>query len=257
MIDIDKAFTESQKPESSKEQEAVERLDKVNQLVRDVIGRHAEFFADPENRLEFVKSHSAKDFYMISQYVNAKLRGERPHELRLLKGERAGGSLPMMHTPKSSDKPKAFSRGYAAIQEYLATTTDSIEKQIEGVAMATEALIIWVHPFVDGNGRTSRFMAKLIEDGATDIDALAQETAFREERNTIYKSRYMTKESMLADANNEDLMLEDDERDEMRQRAEKLPSDPVGMYLSIKRLLDNDDVRSESAKYRPDFEKAA
>ena len=243
---------------SSNEEEREIRVEDASKLIHDIIGRNAEFFADSNNRLEFVKGQTAESFFTISQYINAKLRGEKPHELRRREDEKLGGSLPGMHTPNYTDKPLAFSRGFDAIQEYLSLTTDSTEKQIEGIAMATEALIIWVHPFYDGNGRTSRFMAKLIEEGATDIDTLVQETTQSRFRKATYYSKYLTKEDRLADANNEDIIFEDDdERDEMRKTAENLPPDTEGMYLSIKRLLGSDEVRERSAKNRPGFAKAA
>ncbi|MDB5161920.1 MAG: hypothetical protein JWM52_428 [Candidatus Saccharibacteria bacterium] len=246
-IDFDKMFTQLNEPQKPKEVEHQERTDNVRQLIHDIVGPHAEYFTDPANRLDFLKGQTAKSFFYLSRYINAKLRGEKPHQLRLHHPEeRRGGQLPMLHTPSASDKHKSFAGGFTAIQEYLNTTEDSVEKQVEGVAMATEALIIWVHPFVDGNGRTSRFMAKLIEDGGVDTDSLVEETASSANRPSYYKVRYATKEGRLEDANNDDLILDDDEREQMRAGAEQLPSDVKGMYLSIKRLLEDDDVRAKS-----------
>lgn len=246
-IDFDKMFAQLDEPQKPKEVEHQERTDNARQLIHDIVGRHAEYFADPANRLDFIKGQTAKSFFNLSRYINAKLRGEKPHQLRFHRPEeRLGGQLPVMHTPSSVDKRRSFASGFTAIQEYLNTTEDSVEKQVEGVAMATEALIIWVHPFVDGNGRTSRFMAKLIEGGGVDTDPLVEETASSASRRTYYKVRYATKEGRLEDANNDDLILDDDEREQMRTDAEQLPSDIEGMYISIKRLLENDDVRAKS-----------
>jgi hypothetical protein len=249
-IDFDKMFAQLDEPQKPKEVEHKERTDAVTQLIHDIIGRHAEYFADPANRLDFVKTQTAKSFFLMARYINAKLRGEKPHQLRFRAEERQGGQLPMAHTPSAADKHKSFASGFSAIQEYLNTTEDSVEKQIEGVAMATEALIIWVHPFIDGNGRTSRFMAKLIEEGGADTDSLVEETASSANRPTYYKVRYATKEGRLEDANNEDLILDDDEREQMRTTAEQLPTDVKGMHLSIKHLLENEDVRSGSIVHR-------
>lgn len=52
--------------------------------------------------------------------------------------------------------------------------------------MAIEALIIWVHPFNDGNGRTSRFLGKFIEDGAVDVEDLIVSTVDRLHRMREY-----------------------------------------------------------------------
>ena len=253
---FDKIIVEANKPHLTEEQEQEIRTADTQQLIHDIVGKHVEYFADPANRLDFIKNQSAKDFFMLSQYINAKLRGQKPYELRRQKQEWKGGALPLMHTPASKDKTPAFKRGFDAIQEYIATTDDSVDRQIEGVAMATEALIIWVHPFIDGNGRTSRFLAKLIEDGADDMDDLITETASGDTRSTGYRIKYPTKEWYLADANNEDIMLDDEERDELRKKAETLPTDVEGMYLSIKLLLEDDKIRDHSAKHRPGFIKA-
>jgi Fic/DOC family. len=250
MLDLDKAPSQVEQPETTEDQEYRERTDNTEQLVRTIVGRNAEYFAEPTNRLEFIKGQSAAEFFSMAQYVNAKLRGEKAHELRHHRpAEKDGAFLPILHTPASSDKPEAFARGYAAIQEYLDSTDDPTEKQIEGTAMATEALIIWVHPFADGNGRTSRFIAKLIEEGGTDTEALIAETASNARRPMDYRGKLATKESRLADADNEDLMYDDDERAELRASAEQLPDDIEGMYLSIKRLLETDEVRQDSARH--------
>lgn len=230
-------------------QELETRTNGVSQLVHEIIGRNQEFFAEPQSRLDFIEGQSADDFLRLAQYVNAKLRGEKPYQLRHDDNER-GGFLSTLHTPSHEDKPAAFKNGYEVIRDYLETSPDPTEKKIEGVAMAVEALVIWVHPFNDGNGRTSRFMAKLIEDGAADIDELVEESAVKGVRNRYYKrDSYTTREGVLAKANDEDMMFEDDERDEMRERAEHLPSDVIGIGLSIKNLLENDEVRQKTLRY--------
>lgn len=249
-IDFDHMFAQLGQPQKPKEVEQQERTDAVKQLMHDVIGRHTEYFSDPNNRLEFIKGQTADSFLQLSRYINAKLRGEKPHHLNSQPQEMLGAGLPMMHTPSGQDKPAAFASGFTAIQEYLANTEDSIEEQIAGAAKATEALIIWVHPFVDGNGRTSRFLAKLIEDGAVDSEELVKQTVSSADRKTYYKHRYATKEGKLEDANNEDLILDNDEREEMRVAADKLPTDIQAMYANIKRLLEDKTIQAASVTTR-------
>lgn len=237
-------------------QEIETRTKDVKLLVHDILGRNQELFAEPQNRLDFIKGQTAEDFLRLAQHINAKLRGKKPHEVKIDQTER-GGFLPMLHTPSRDDKPVAFKNGFDMIQSYLGTSFDSTEKKIEGTAMAVEALVIWVHPFNDGNGRTSRFMAKLIEDGATDIDELINETAIKGERNRLYSDVCATREAAISDADNEDIMLEDDERDELREKAKTLPSDIDGIRLSIWNLLTKDETRQRTLRYANSLQSVA
>lgn len=223
-------------------------------LIHDIVGRHAEYFAEPENRIDFLVHQDPEDFLRIAQYVNAKLRGEKPSQLRNDKNE-GNGALPMMHTPHKTVKPEAFRRGFAEVQKYLEESDDDTEKKILGAAMAVEALMIWVHPFNDGNGRTSRFLAKMIESGATDIDDLIAQTSFKRNRGSYYRERYASRESEFATANDDDIILDDEERAEMRKKAEEMPPDVRAIPLSIMRLLNDEDVRMRALSYRKDLKK--
>lgn len=247
---IDRQNMSSNNPE-----ERATRERETHELLDGLLGRHQEFFADPKNRLEFLEGQDAAGFYRLAQHINARLRGLIPREVRRDDDEK-GAFLPMLHTPSHADKPDAFRRGFDAIHEYLRDSGDLPEAKLEKVAAAAEALVIWVHPFNDGNGRTSRFMGKFIEQGGTDSDALIAETISGYNRGTVYNFKLRTRESELSDANNEDLLLDDDEREEMRAKAEMLPDDIEGMYLSIKRLLESDELQVR-AKHRRDQQAAA
>lgn len=240
-----------QRKSSSDSNELELRVADTRKLIDGVIGRHKEFFADADNRLDFLASQSPEDFRKMAGWINAKLRGEKWKEVRD-RGEQ-GAFLPLLHTPAHGDKDEAFQKGYEMIQEYIRTSSDTTEQKIEGVAMAAEALVIWVHPFKDGNGRTSRFLGKLIEDGATDTNDLILETVSRLTRFKTYKALYESKESRLADANDTDLLLDDEEREQMRESAGELPSDVEGIAMSIKLLLENYDVRKETLERAEKF----
>ena len=233
---------------SNNEQERAHREDDARQLVDNIVGRNGEYFANPDNRLEFMQTQGADDFYRMAQHVNARLRNEIPAKLRRDPDEK-GAFLMALHTPSHDDKVPAFRNGYRAIQEYITQSTDSTDKKIQSVAMATEALVIWTHPFNDGNGRTSRFLAKLIEEGATDADSLVAETATRNQRNLVYRQKFQTKEGALSEANNNDIMYDDGEREELLAKAESLPNDIDGVYLSVKRLLHNDATQQHAMRY--------
>jgi hypothetical protein len=229
---------------SCDERERLARQKDAQKLVSDFIGGQEEYFKDPANRLEFIGQLDADEFFNMARYANAVLRGEDPDEMEVL--DEKGSSLLLLHTPSEDDKPVAFRNGFKAIQEYIWGGADSLEKKIEGVSMAIEALIIWTHAFNDGNGRTSRFLASLIENDGNDIDKIVRETISRSTRGRSYGHeglRRATREGWLEDANNSELMLDDEERAEMRREADDLPNDVDAMYLDIKRLLEDDDTR--------------
>lgn len=251
---LDPNNTDRQHKTSTDPQELELREDETRGLIHDIVGRHTEFFADPENRIDFLVHQEPGDFLKIAQYVNAKLRGEKPHQLRNDENE-GNGVLPAMHTPHKTVKPEAFQRGFAEVQRYLEESDDDTEKKIQGAAMAVEALTIWVHPFNDGNGRTSRFLAKMIESGATNIDDLIDQTSSKQNRESLYKERYASRESLVATANDDDIMLDDEERDEIREKAEKTSSDVHAIPLSIRRLLNDEDVRMRALSHRKDLKK--
>lgn len=243
------ANKERQRKSSYDPEERTSREGDTLQLIHDLIGKNEEFFAEPQNRLDFIASQGADGFFRIAQYVNARLRTEKPHQLRR-KAEKEGGSLPLRHTPSREDKSEAFNSGYRAIEEYLQDSADSVEKKIGTVAMAVEALVLWVHPFNDGNGRTSRFLAKIIEDGVSDKESLINETVSVIDRNMSYnRGGVETKEGLLWVANNEDIFGAEEPED-MRIRAETLPSDVEGMYISIKQVLEDDNLRGSISHRR-------
>ncbi|HMQ96216.1 MAG TPA: Fic family protein [Candidatus Saccharibacteria bacterium] len=161
-----------------------------------------------------------------------------------------GAFLPILHTPSIDDKPGAFIRGFDAIRDYLGATQDSADERTEKISMAIEALIIWVHPFNDGNGRTARFIGQFIEDGTNDIDRLVASAVSLEGRPTIYDRKFATKQSKLWLANNPDIMLDDDEGGDLRREAEKLPSDAEGIYLSVKKLINDPEWREAANRHR-------
>jgi hypothetical protein len=215
--------------------EQLTRSQNANQLVEELgLNQDAEFFSDPVNRLEFISTLSYDDFFDVIQHVNARMRSQEPRHG--LNAHDAGSGLPMLKTPDPEDKPKALQGGFEVIQTYLSTTDDSIEEKVQSVGMAVEALIVWVHPFNDGNGRTSRFMGKFIEDGTVDTEQLANETSDKNERLRMYPA--WLRVDSTTDWRDTEILLDDDEREAIRLEQERLPITD-GIPLSIERFLND------------------
>lgn len=212
--------------------------------VEEFIGK-VDFMGDrlnsPESRLEYFLDKNNSFRWVIA--ANAGSRGKDLGELwsDLRSGKEGHGMLLLLHTPAARDKLACFNSGVEAIQEYVNSSRESTEEKLDAIAMAYEALIIWTHMFNDGNGRTSRFIGKLIEDGLGDVDGLVAETISGDNRQTGYFPTVETREGILEDLNNSELSVPNE--DELRDNLDSFPNDIEGMKLNIKAILEDKELR--------------
>lgn len=233
----------------SEKDEQITRNHNASQLIEELgLNQDAEFFSDPSNRLEFISSLSYDDFFDVLTHVNARMRSQEPRHGLNLKDQ--GSSLLMLKTPDPEDKPVALKGGFEVIQKYLVSTDDTVEEKIQSVGMAVEALIIWVHPFNDGNGRTSRFMGKFIEDGSVDSEQLANEITDRNQRLRMYPA--WLRVDSTTDWRDTELLLDDDEREAIRLEQERLPI-IEGIPLSIERFLEDKSLQQRVLDQTEDY----
>ncbi len=217
------------------------RQEGATQLLSDFeLTQDAEFFSDPVNRLNFIDSLEFEEFVGITRHVNDRVRGFEPRD-KITANEK-GGFLPFFLTPSQAEKPEAFRAGFEAIKSYIKESPETADEKVQSVGMAVEALIVWVHPFSDGNGRTSRFLGKFIEDGTTDTDQLIVETSNREARLRMYGE--YSRVDNVTDADNEDVLLDDAERENIRRAQADLPI-VKGIELSVKRLLEDKSMQQK------------
>lgn len=195
----------------------------------------------PESRLEYFLDKNNIFSWVIT--ANAGLRGKGLGELLsdIQSGKEGHGMLLALHTPATRDKFACFNSGVEAVQEYVNSSRESTEEKLDAIAMAYEALIIWTHIFNDGNGRTSRFIGKLIEDGLGDVDGLVAETISGSNRQTGYFPTVKTREGVLEDLNNSELSVPNE--DELRDNLDSFPNDIEGMKLNIKAILESEELR--------------
>lgn len=230
-----------------------QRTTDSEKLIEDFnLNEDAEFFTDPINRIEFLESLEPDDFCDLVEHVNARVRGYEPRERTTAHEE--GGYLPLLGTPSAEEKPGALRAGFAEVKKYLADSDDSTEQKVKGAAMAAEALVIWVHPSNDGNGRTSRFLGKFIEDGTTDIDQLVAATTSKSNHPRSYDGAIRVDQGNTAKGL--DLILDDDEIEELKKT--EMPA-AEGIALSIKKLLEDKStqarVESKSERFKAQLER--
>lgn len=156
-----------------------------------------------------------------------------------------------MGTPPSNEKKESFLAGAEVIHDYLVHSEDTTEEKLRGAGMAAEALIIWVHPFNDGNGRTSRFVGKFIEDGTESVEGLAAETADGKYRQRAYPAglRVDGWNTVSHLIESDDILLDDNEIEELKKT--QMPYSE-GIAKSLQLLLERKDVQERIANKSKD-----
>lgn len=217
----------------------LDRHQEAQQLLHDFeLTQDAEFFSEPSRRIEFMQSLDYDDFVDISTHINARVRGYEPRDQ--VNAHEEGSYLPMLKTPLAEEKPEALRMGFDVIQRYLAQSPDDDEQKAKSAGMAVEALIVWTHPFNDGNGRTSRFLGKFLEDGTTDTERLITETSDKNERMRMYGENARIDNTI--DLEHSDLMLDDDEIEAIKKEQTDLPI-TEGIARSIDHLLNDKELQ--------------
>lgn len=175
--------------------------------------------------------------------INARLRGKDPKEAwgDLRAGKEGHGILPLDYTPAGGAKIDCISKGTEAIKNYIDGSKDDMPTKLDTVAMAWEMLIVRTHLFNDGNGRTSRFVAEFIRNGLDDKENLLKTATSTV--NPVYRRILESRESMLYDADNYDLAINEEDRETLRKQAEEAPSEVEVMEMHIKRILDDEEYR--------------
>ena len=214
------------------------RFESARLLISELIGDHSEEFTDPELRLEFVESLTSKEMFDIAQHINRRMRGMDGKQIRGF-GRDKGGGLVNYYTPASKNKLACFLRGYDAVTEYLQQSDDSIEDKLSNVSVAIEGLIVQVHPFSDGNGRTSRFLGEFIQGGSDGTNRLAVAAASKLGRLRYFDRGVLSHEKARSGMANPEMMLDNNEYAVLPKKPKHLPSDSEAAYLTTRELLTN------------------
>lgn len=234
-----------QNHETDEQHEYNQRKQRVGDLIEQQVANHPELWHNKEQRLAFVGDSEA--MLRLITTANATMRGKTYNELQAEReaGTEVGASLGLLSTPPSDLKLACFKRGQDAISEYIESSDATIDEKLDASAMAYEALIIWTHAFNDGNGRASRFTARLIEAGGEDVDDLTQQTAAGMYRQTHYDPYYMTKQAVQQQFDNPNLMLSDEERADLKAEIDNYPDDEATMYKNVAQLLRDTEGRAK------------
>jgi hypothetical protein len=129
-----------------------------------------EAWNDPVTRRDYFEHLSGSDFLALTQQVASLVRtgdsnGQQPFD---------GNNVTLMthKVPDHRDKEDLLLQTWHTARELLRDQTIDDQDALEYAALTAAAGILYIHPFVDGNGRASRALSFLISTGAQDTGPL-------------------------------------------------------------------------------------
>lgn len=117
-------------------------------------------FSDEQHKREFIESLSAEEFAELLNGVNGILRNKAKEEWGM-DGENVALDSVFWGTgyvpPRQEDKPELLAKTLSAAKEI-----NQDNKSLEDIALLISSSLNAIHPYLDGNGRTSRLIYLLL-----------------------------------------------------------------------------------------------
>lgn len=123
-------------------------------------------FSDEKNKRDFIENLSEKDFTEMLNTINGILRNKEKENWKM-DGDYVGTGgnvlLGMEHiSPLQEDKPELLAKVLSA-----AKTMNQENRELKDIALLVSSSINAIHPYMDANGRTSRFMYLTLSENLT------------------------------------------------------------------------------------------
>jgi hypothetical protein len=129
-----------------------------------------EALADPVTRRDYFEHMSGDDFIDLTQQIASLVRTGDSEQRQHFDGEKVG--LMGHEVPHQKYKEDLLRETWDTAKSFLTNRDISDEDALEYAALTVAGGILYVHPFADGNGRTSRFTSFLMAQGEQDPEAL-------------------------------------------------------------------------------------
>lgn len=129
-----------------------------------------EVLGDAATRRDFFENMDENDFLDMTQKVASLIRTGSDADQQHFDGDVVG--LMFHEVPDQREKEALLRETWATAQRLLKNRTLSDEDSLEYAAMTVAGGILYTHPFIDGNGRTSRVMSYLLSQGSADEEEL-------------------------------------------------------------------------------------
>ncbi|MDB5183284.1 MAG: Fic/DOC family [Candidatus Saccharibacteria bacterium] len=132
---------------------------------------HSEhMLADPVTRRDYFGHMNANDFIDLTQQVASIVRTGDSTQRQHFDGEQNGQQVRLLFVdvPEQQDKEQLLRETWETAQEFLTNPNIPDNDALEYAALTAAMGILWIHPFMDGNGRTSRVVSYLMAKGPED-----------------------------------------------------------------------------------------
>ncbi len=124
-------------------------------------------FSDEKNKREFIENLSEEDFTEMLNTINGILRDKEKEDWKMdgdyvgTGGALLAGGLEHISSLQE-DKPELLAKVLSA-----AKTMTQENKELKDIALLVSSSINAIHPYIDANGRTSRFMYLALSENLT------------------------------------------------------------------------------------------
>lgn len=129
-----------------------------------------EMLEDIITRRDFFENMDKNDFLDMTQKVASLIRTGSNGDQQHFDGDTVG--LMLHEVPDQREKEALLRETWQTAQKFLNNRELTDEDALEYAAMTVAGGILYTHPFIDGNGRTSRVMSYILSQGSSNEEEL-------------------------------------------------------------------------------------
>ena len=140
-----------------------------------------EALSDPVTRRDYFEHIEPKDFIDLVEQVSSLVRTGDSTQRQPLDGEKV--RLMFHEVPDQRDKEQLLVETWETARSFLSNPDIDDDSALEYAALTAAGGLLLTHPFLDGNGRTSRVISLLISQGVKNESDLKELLSKQSSRN--------------------------------------------------------------------------